>query len=187
VGITEVSDAECIIVSEDRKEVLLVSRGKAERKEGKEHLQKSLSDSPLLPGKNGREKRWTGKLFDDLPIKALFLFSVSLLWIFFIGIRQGEISFNIPIEYYSTPQNLGISGDPPKEMNVRLKGSQRLLSSLNPNHLRIRVDLSSAHPGTNQLSLFETNINIPSGISVTYFYPRTMRVQLLPISNSNKK
>jgi len=187
VGITEVSDAECIIVSEDRKEVLLVSRGKVERKEGKEYLQKGLSDSPLLPGKNGREKRWTGKFFDDLPIKVLFLFSVSLLWIFFIGIRQGEISFNIPIEYYSTPQNLGISGDPPKEMNVRLKGSQRLLSSLNPNHLRIRVDLSSAHPGTNQLSLSETNINIPSGISVTYFYPRTMRVQLSPIYNSNKK
>jgi len=187
VGITEVSDAECIIVSEDRKEVLLVSRGKAERKEGKEHLQKSLSDSPLLPGKNGREKRWTGKFFDDLPVKALFLFSVSLLWIFFIGIRQGEISFKIPIEYYSTPQNLGISGDPPKEMNVRLKGSERLLSSLNSGHLRIRVDLSSAHLGTNQLSLSETNINIPSGISVTYFYPRTIRVQLMPISNSNKK
>jgi len=186
VGITEVSDAECIIVSEARREVLLVSRGKAERKEGKEHLQKSLFDSPLLPGKNDRKKGWTGKFFDDLPIKAFFLVSVFLLWIFFIGIRQGETSFNIPIEYYSTPQNLGISGDPPKEMNVRLKGSQRLLSSLNPNHLRIRVDLSKAHPGTNQLSLSEKNIDIPSGISVTYFYPRTMRVQLSPISNSNK-
>jgi diadenylate cyclase len=187
VGITEVSDAECIIVSEDRKEVLLASRGKAGRKEGKEHLQKSLSDFPSLPGKSSREKRWTGKIFDDLSMKALFLFFVSLLWIFVIGIRQGEISFNIPIEYYSTPQNLGISGNLPKEMNVRLRGSQRLLLSLNPNHLRIRVDLSNAHPGTNQLSLSETNINIPSGISVTYFYPRTMRVQLSPISNSNKK
>lgn len=186
VGITEVSDAECIIVSGERKEVLLVSRGRAERKEGKLHLQKSLSDSPSPQRENSKKKRWTGRLFDDLPIKSLFLLSVSLLWVFLIGIRQGEISFNIPIEYYSTPQNLGISGDPPREMNVRLKGSQRLLSSLDPNHLRIQVDLSRAHSGTNQLSLSEININIPSGISVTYFYPRTMRVQLSPISDSNK-
>jgi hypothetical protein len=30
----------------------------------------------------------------------------TALWIFLIGIRQGEITFNIPIEYYSIPKNL---------------------------------------------------------------------------------
>ncbi|HSB05673.1 MAG TPA: CdaR family protein, partial [Thermodesulfobacteriota bacterium] len=64
----------------------------------------------------------------------------------------------IPIEYYSIHQDLRITGDPPKEANVRLRGSQRLLSSLNPDHLRVRIDLSTAHPGTNQLSLSETDI-----------------------------
>ena len=187
VGITEVSDAECIIISEEKREVLLASMGKAERKEGKKDLQKSLSDFRSLPGKNDGEKRWLEKIFDDLPIKALFLFLVCLLWIFLIGIRQGEISFKIPIEYYSIPQSLRITGDPPKEVNVRLRGSQRLLSSLNPDHLRVRFDLSDAHSGTNQLSLSETDINIPSGISVTHFYPRTVKVQLSPMSNSNKK
>jgi len=112
---------------------------------------------------------------------------VSLLWIFVIGVRQGEISFNVPIEYYSVPQNLRIAGDPPKETNVRLRGSQRLLSSLNPEHLRVRVDLSTARPGTNQLSVSEANINIPSGISVANFYPPRMRVQLIASSDSNKK
>lgn len=187
VGITEVSDAECIIISEERKEVLLASRGKAEKKDGKEDLKKSLSDFPSLPGKSKEKKRWPGKICNEIPIKVFFLVLVCLFWIAFIGIRQGEISFNIPIEYYSVPQNLGITGDPPKEMTVRLRGSQRLLSSLNPDHLRVRVDLSKAHPGTNQLSLSGANIDMPSGVSVTYFYPRTMRVQLSPISNSNMK
>jgi uncharacterized protein (TIGR00159 family) len=187
VGITEVSDAECIIISEEKKDVLLASKGNAERKNGKEELIKSLSDFRSFSGKNDKEKRWLGRITDDLPIKALSLFLMCLLWIFVIGIRQGEISFNIPIEYYSIPQDLRITGDPPKEANVRLRGSQRLLSSLNPGHLRVQVDLSTAHPGTNQLSLSETNINIPSGISVTHFYPLKMRVQLISISDSNKK
>jgi hypothetical protein len=187
IGITEVSDAECIIISEERKEVLLASKGYAERKDGKEELRKGLSEFHSSSGKTGKEERWSEKIIDGLPTKALFFSLVSLLWIFVIGVRQGEVSFNVPIEYYSVPQNLRIAGDPPKETNVRLRGSQRLLSSLNPEHLRVRVDLSAARPGANQLSVSEANINIPSGISVANLYPLKMRIQLIAHSDSNKK
>jgi YbbR domain-containing protein len=100
-----------------------------------------------------------------------------------IGIRQGEISFNLPIEYYSIPQNLEISGDPPREINVRLKGSQRLLSSLKPENVRVQIDLSNAHSGTNQISLSEKNMNTPSGITVINFYPQNVRLRLSTIKN----
>ena len=83
------------------------------------------------------KKRYDGRkeLFEDLPIKVLFLSLVCLLWVFVIGIRQGEISFNIPIEYYSIPQNLVIAGEPPKEVNVRLQGFTKasLLHKTRPN------------------------------------------------------
>jgi uncharacterized protein (TIGR00159 family) len=187
VGITEVSDAECIIISEERREVLLAYRGKVEKKERKDDLKKSLSDLPSISEEKEMEMRWPKKLFNDLPQKALFLFLVCLLWIFVVGIRQGEISFNPPIEYYSIPQNLEMIGEPPKEIKVRLRGSQKLLSAVNPDHLRVQVDLSNAHSGINQISLSETNINVPSGISVTHFYPRTIKVQLSPMTKSNKK
>lgn len=187
LGITEVSDAECIIISEERKEVLFASRGMTERKGGKKELEESLSGSSSPHGERERKTRGFGKFFSDLPTKALFLLLVCLLWVFVIGIRQGEISFNVPIEYYSIPHNLGIAGVPPKEVNVRLRGSQRLLSSLNPGYLRVQVNLSNAHPGTNQVSLSDTNLNIPSGISVTDFYPRRITFQLSETSNSRHK
>ena len=109
---------------------------------------------------------------------------VCLLWIFVIGIRKGEISFNIPVEYYSIPQNLVIVGEPPREINVRFRGSQRLLSSVKPDHIRVEINLSSAHSGMNQIALSEKNINTPSGIIVTNFYPRNIKLQLSPISKS---
>jgi diadenylate cyclase len=187
LGITEVSDAECIIISEERKEVLFAHKGNVERKEGREELKKSMATLSSFQERKSREKRWLQRLFNDLPVKAFFLFLVCLLWIFVIGIRQGMISFNIPIEYYSIPQNLEISGQPPKEIKVRLKGSQRLLSSLNPDHIRAQVNLSGAHPGANQLALSEMNINVPSGITVTHIYPQNIKIQLSQISKSNKK
>lgn len=187
LGITEVSDAECIIISEERKEVLFAHKGNVERKEGREELKKSMATLSSFQERKSREKRWLQRLFNDLPVKAFFLFLVCLLWIFVIGIRQGMISFNIPIEYYSIPQNLEISGQPPKEIKVRLNGSQRLLSSLNPDHIRAQVNLSGAHPGANQLTLSEMNINVPSGITVTHLYPQNIKIQLSQISKSNKK
>jgi diadenylate cyclase len=186
VGITEVSDGECIIISEERGEVLFASQGKVEKKDGKEDLKISLADLSPMGDIKDKERTWPKKFFEDIPIKVLFLFLVCLLWVFVIGIRQGEVSFNIPIEYYSIPQNLVIAGEPPKEVNVRLKGSQRLLSSIKPDQIRVRIDLSNAHKGINQISLSETNINTGPGISVTNFYPRNLRLQISSISNTNK-
>ena len=176
IGITEVSDAKCIIVSEERKEVLLASGGKAERKAGKEALTESLSDlRSSSVRKESRGKAW-GKIFEHLPLKGVFLFLVVLLWVFVIGLRQGETSLNLPIEYYSIPSQLTLSGETPREVSVRLRGSQRLLASLNPERLRVQVDLSKAHPGTNQIALSETSIGVPSGIKVVNFYPQKIRL-----------
>jgi YbbR domain-containing protein len=85
------------------------------------------------------------------------------------------------------PQNLVIVGEPPREINVRLKGSQRLLASIKPDQIRARVDLSDTRKGLNQISLSETNINTGPGISVTNFYPRSIRLQLSQISNNMNK
>jgi uncharacterized protein (TIGR00159 family) len=180
LGITEVSDAACIIVSEERKEVVVASGGKAEKKGSMEDLKRSLSDLPLTFGERER-KRWSGRILQDLPVKALLLLLVCLLWGVLIGIRQGEVSFTIPIEYYSMPPHLMINGEPPREINVRLRGSERLLSALNPDRLRVQIDLSTSRPGINQLSLSQTNINVPSGITVTNLYPQKIRLQLSPL------
>ncbi len=181
VGITEISDAECLIISEERGEVLLASKGALQKRETREDLRRDLAHDAPIQEKKNREKVWAGKFLEDLPRKALFLFLVCLLWVFVIGVRQGEIGLNIPIEYYSIPQNLMMTGEPPKEVNVHLKGSQRLLFSLKPDQIRVRVDLSGAHKGSNQISLSETNIDVGPGISVGNFYPRNIRLQLSPV------
>jgi uncharacterized protein (TIGR00159 family) len=186
VGITEISDAECIIISEERGEVLLACKGNLEKKKGREDLKKSLADLTPEGDTKDKERAWPKRIFEDLPRKGLFFVLVCLLWVFVIGIRQGEVGFNIPIEYYSVPQNLTIQGEPPKEVNVRLKGSERLLSSLKPDQIRMRVDLSAARQGNNQISLSETNINTGPGISVTKLYPRNIRLILSHVSISNK-
>lgn len=187
IGITEVSDAKCVIISEERREVLLFQEGRYEKEGRKEDLEKALLGLPPIPEPKDRRARWFKNLFADLPRKAFFLILVGLLWVFVIGIRQGEISFSVPLEYYSTPPSLELGGEPPREIKVRLKGSQRLLSSVKPDQIRVEVNLSNLHPGINQIPVSETNITVPSGLTVTSIYPRNIRIQLSSLPNSHKK
>ena len=187
LGITEISDADCIIISEERKKVLFASKGKIEKIERKEDLKRSLTDLPSPSREKEGQKRWSKVIFRDIPQKAFVFFLVCFLWIFVIGVRQSQVSFKMPIEYYSIPQNLTITGEWPKEINVRLRGSQRLLSSIDPGRLRAHVDLARAHPGINQISLSEADMNTPSGISATYFSPQKITLQLSEIANPNRK
>ena len=104
IGITEVSDAECIIISEERGEVLFAHHGKAKRTRDEEDLKKNLSQLSTLPKEARWKKDWYRPLLDDVPRKLLFLLLVCVLWVFVVGIRQGEMTYDIPIEYYSVPQ-----------------------------------------------------------------------------------
>jgi len=180
LGITEVSDAECIIISEERKEVLLASGGKAAKMKTQEDLKESLSGLFLPSPDIGKRKRWPRNMLNDLPTKVLSLLLVCLLWVFVIGLRQGEITFNVPIEYYSIPSNLAMTGSSPKIIHVRLRGSQRLLSSMDPDRLRMQIDLRDTRAGTNQISLSQNAINVPSGVSAVEFNPRKITIQLSP-------
>ena len=91
----------------------------------------------LLPCKTQKMEKRHGlkNSLKDLPKKALFLFLVCLLWVFVIGIRQGEVGFNIPIEYYSIPQNLVIAGEPPERSERPPQGLTKtsLFSKTRPN------------------------------------------------------
>ncbi len=187
IGITEVSDAECIIISEERGEVLFAHQGKAKQTRDEEDLKNNLSQLSTLPRESRWKKDWYRPLLDDVPRKLLFLLLVCVLWVFVVGIRQGEMTYDIPIEYYSVPQHLGMTGDPPREINVRLRGSQRFLSSLTPGQVRVQVDLSRARTGSNQVSLSESDMSVPSGITITHFYPRRITVQLSETGKVNMK
>jgi uncharacterized protein (TIGR00159 family) len=181
VGITEVSDAECIIVSEERSEVLFASRGETGRKEGKEDLKHAVIQPVGQLKEKESKAAWPKTLLENLPVKVLFLALVFLLWVFVIGIHQGETSFNIPVEYYFVPSDLELAGTPPKEINIRLRGSKRLLLSVKPDQIRAHVNLSKARRGPNSIRIMEKDINTPSGTTLTYLYPKELRIHLSPL------
>jgi len=113
---------------------------------------------------------------NNFPLKLLAFLLAVLLWFQTSGQKEVRTTVAIPIEFTNMPDDLEITNDYPKEVNVLItkQGSARL----DENSLSLAVDLRNAQPGIAVLPLTEGNIrNLPSGVSASDFEQRRLRLQ----------
>lgn len=107
-----------------------------------------------------------------LGLKVLSLVLAIGLW-FAVNLErpshQGERMVEASVTY-STPANL-ILLEPPSKVQVRIQGRESLVSSLNPQMVYVRLDLTDAEAGTVEVSLGPENVSVPPGLDVLSITP----------------
>lgn len=78
---------------------------------------------------------------------------------------------------YNRPRGFVIL-DQVQNVNVRLRGSSRLIRQLNPFMVDVQVELAQTQPGTVTISLGPENVLAPEGLEVVSIEPNTIRVEL---------
>ena len=68
--------------------------------------------------------------FRNIGLKFLSICIAALLWLVVAGDRVVERSVRMPIEFQNLPQGLEIVGNPPDDVDVRLRGSSGALGRL---------------------------------------------------------
>ena len=68
--------------------------------------------------------------------------------------------------------------DPVGTVNVRLRGSSRLIRQLNPYLVSVQVELAQTQPGTVNVNLGPENVLMPDGLEVVSIEPNVIRVEL---------
>ena len=81
------------------------------------------------------------------------------------------------VQWRSTPSNL-ILLDEVRNVQVRLRGPESRMQSLNPFLITLVVDLSGAVKGPQQIELRPEAVNRPQGIEVTAIEPGSISVEL---------
>src|SRR3954463_16475246 len=84
--------------------------------------------------------------FRHLGLKLMAVALASLLWLIVAGDHLVERSPRVPLEYRNMPEGLELVGDPPTEVDVRLRGSSALLGRVEPRDILAVLDLASAPP-----------------------------------------
>ena len=187
LGITEVSDATVIIVSEETGDISLARKGEIEKIKNIFELEEKILN--LKIDKNNK-KEIILLSFRNLPFKnfLIFVFSfiISLSLFFVINNKYSFIqkTFIVPVEFTNIPSNLIVKEFKPTELTITLKGQKFVFNVLNPNEIKVIIDLKGYEKYTvskwNSILIEDKNviIKIPPNLTVVNITPSNIRFYL---------
>lgn len=115
----------------------------------------------------------------DLGLKLFSLFFALGLWLFVnAGQKAAEKAVEVPLEFRNIPSELMVANPGVGQVEVRVMGPPALLATLEPDNLKVMLDLDGARPGTSTFRLSSDFFNPPRGVRVTRISPSVINVKL---------
>ena len=186
MGLSEVSDALVIIVSEERGKISVCRNGKLEVMESVASLKQRLEDfHSSQAGETGNPvlrrlvlKNWTLKL-------AAILLAGLVSVVFADRARTVERSYEVPVEFANRPANwVGEAPDPPR-VRVTISGSETAFDLFDESKLKISLDANQLEEGAQSVRIRLRNINVKAPLKLERIHPQQIRVtsyRLKPIT-----
>ena len=139
---------------------------------------------PLSRAPNSSERLLRRIFLDYWNLKLLALAITVGLWFAVNGERAPITERFSGVQLnFQLPPDMGISNNPPDEIELTLTGAQRDLDLLNPRDLNAMVDITDRRPGDRvvQLTPGRLRIDLPTGVRLERIQPATIQVRLEPI------
>ena len=172
LGLCELTDALCIVVSEERGTIMVAQDGKTTYLKNAVEL-KTLMERYFEMKIDARSKILTKKRFRQNTMEKAIAVVLALgLW-FVFGHQKESVQrdYIVPIEYRKVSQDWEIEESRATQATVTLMGSSQAFSLFDPNSIKASIDLSSIVEGRQTIMLSSDMVNIPSNITVVKFKP----------------
>ncbi len=121
-------------------------------------------------------------LSNDLLLKLISLVLAIVLWVMVGGEDVIEKSIQVPVEVINLPQDLVISNQYKKELEVSLRGPRSVINELKDQSIVRLIDLSKEEPGTIVFSNDNDHIIVPRSLTVQRVQPSSIILSLDKIS-----
>ncbi|MCG6946191.1 MAG: diadenylate cyclase [Deltaproteobacteria bacterium] len=184
MGLSEVTDALVIVVSEERGTVKTFLNGIIRQVNDESELTEQIWSHWQTAASSGielNEYRKQRHLIPEMVISlALALVFYSTVIISKMEIR--EKSFTVPVEYIAAPENLALRSDNPTEIKLQLAGPKSDLDKITPANLSVKIDLSKAKAGGQVFVVSKENITVPRGVKLVNANPSSIALSLEEIA-----
>lgn len=114
-----------------------------------------------------------------LPLMAASLLLAAAFWFFVNAREQVEVGYLVPLAFEKFPARLVLDGAPLEAVYVRLRGSRAAMEALDPQQLRVRVDLAAARAGNNVVPLAAPLVVVPRGVGVAGISPPAVNLRFI--------
>lgn len=176
LGLSEISDALIILVSEEKGAVLVAKGSRMTTITRREKLESILLEhvgATSLSGQHPQKEKL------KLSIAALLsLLLVTGIWYSFSRGLETLISLETPIDYMNRDPEMEILDTSVNTVTLNVSGSGPLIKSIRPDQVMVRIDLKKAVIGNNTFTIAKENITLPPGVNLKRVNPETVEVVL---------
>jgi diadenylate cyclase len=179
LGLSELTDALCVVVSEERGSITVARNGDIHQVKDVEELSSILERfyEEIVP--SAASKPWIGFFKTNYREKAIAIVATCLLWFFFVHeARIDHRTFVVPVEYTDVPSQLVVEKIDPPEVELTFAGSRRSFYFLDKDRFRISLKLSNTKEGVLRRPISRTSIDVPDGLTLETIQPNEVRVYL---------
>jgi diadenylate cyclase len=184
LGLSEVTDVVCLVVSEERSEVSSVVDGKITVWQEPEALAAKLKEwlggpeihVPSLKQffKQAFIKNWKTKL------GALVL--VSIAWMILAIQEEMKVNITAQVHYTHISSELALDSGSTRSVNLTLIGRGNTIKDLSNRGVRVQIDLNKFSAGEHSVRISSQDIDLPVGVEIERVTPESVSVNLKPLT-----
>lgn len=179
LGLAELSDALCLVVSEERGTISAARDGEIREVRDASELISLLENfyHQIIPPQE--KKTWQDFFKRNYREKVMAVTITIILWFIVVhGSKLEYRNFRVPVDYTNLPTHLVVTKIDPAEVEVTCLGSRRSFYFVNRNSFQLYLKLFRAQEGTYREVLSKAHFTIPDGLSLEDFNPNAVTVRI---------
>jgi diadenylate cyclase len=180
LGLSEVTDAVCLVVSEERSEVATVIEGKIETWQDPASLAENLSEligGPEIQVPN-LKSFFKGVFVENWRTKLGALALVAIAWLILASQQEAERTITTPVQHSNIPSSLMLGPGTTPTVDLTLSGRRNTVRTLKEQDVQVTVDLSDITSGRHLITVSAKNIFLPFGLKIDRVAPQKIMVNL---------
>ena len=180
LGLSELTDAMCLVVSEEKGTVSIAEDGDIVNIENRENLTERIERFIKATRMATSETTWLGLLHKNTHEKIMAVIFAMGLWIVLVrGSNIFEKTYSIPVRYQDLSEDLMVSAIDPDKVSLVFTGTQKDFYLTNPaDKIHIAIDLAGYREGVKTIGLTESDIVYPRYLKLTRIVTPKLRFNI---------
>ncbi|MCB9772199.1 MAG: diadenylate cyclase [Candidatus Omnitrophica bacterium] len=178
LGLAELSDALCLIVSEEKGTISVAHEGSLREVRDPDHLTAIVDDFYQMNQPKPLEAFWQN-LFKKTSREKFYalIIAIGLWFVLVFGAETTYKSFTIPVQNPNLPGAWIVQKLEPNELRITLRGTRRALYLMKVQNIKVNLDLKLTNMEQN-IKLHADNLRIPEDIDLESIEPTNLNVTL---------
>lgn len=188
LGLAELTDALCLVVSEERGRISVARNSRLRAITNPQELGLELQQFLHEKYPPAAQQKWLPmQLFRENWLAKVVTVGLAIgLWYVLVpGSEKIEATYHVPVTVDNLPHDLALDSVKPDRVQATFVGPKRAFYLFDPSKLKVSVDGSLIDSGRRTFRITEQNVRFPKDLNLQDLRPTTLQISVTRLSAKN--